>query len=67
MHIPSVHVHIDYIHILYLIKTNCIWHMFLFKAIYIAFKVHILLVHAFPGNQTHDLGAVQKHFLDAHY
>ncbi len=28
--------------------------MFFSKATYTAFNVHILTVHAFPGNQTHD-------------
>ncbi len=30
--------------------------MLLSKATYIVFKVSIWSVHAFPGNQTHDLG-----------
>ncbi len=32
--------------------------MLLSKAIHIAFKLHILSVHAFPGNRTYDLGVV---------
>ncbi len=30
--------------------------MLLSKATYIAFKVYVYSVDAFPGNQTHDLG-----------
>ncbi len=33
--------------------------MLLSKATYIAFKLHILLVLAFPGNRTHDLGVAR--------
>ncbi len=30
--------------------------MLLAEAAYIAFKVYVLLIHAFPRNRTHDIG-----------
>ncbi len=38
-----------------IIIINAFGRLFLSKATYVAFKVYILLVHAFSENQTHDL------------